>query len=104
MEDDLSIPDFLKVQNRTGFVSEQSTVTDTYVDPVMQRQREIRAAWAEQDKIKRAAGLEKYKQQIADRHAGEEWNPKTKMWVRTPRSMAKLQAQQEAEFAAQGGE
>ena len=99
--DELTIPRFLCVHcsPRKEAPTGQRPATN-WVDPVEQRQRELRAAQAETAKAKRTAALEKHKQNIADRHAGEEWNRKLGCWERTDRSMAKYEAQLQAEFEA----
>jgi len=100
--DELTIPRFLCVTctpRRIGHNHGPRLGVD-WVDPVEQRQRELRAAQAETAKAKRTAALEKHKQNIADRHAGEEWNRKLGCWERTDRSMAKYEAQLQAEFEA----
>jgi hypothetical protein len=71
-----------------------------WVDPVEQRQRELRAAQAETAKARREVALAKHLQKIEDEHPGEEWDRKAKMWKRTDRSMAKYEAKLLAEFEA----
>jgi hypothetical protein len=99
--DDLSIPVFLKVENRTGVSKRSSGSASKYVCPVEQRQRELRAAQEATRKAERAKRLQKHLQNIADHHAGEEYNATLGCWERTDRAMAKLAAQHEAEFAQQ---
>jgi len=71
-----------------------------WIDPIEQRQQEIRAAQAASVKAKREAALAKHLQKIEDEHPGEEWDRKAKMWKRTARSMAKCEAKLQAECEA----
>lgn len=104
MEDELSIPDFLRVENRTGVVPDHVACITAYVDPVTQRQNELRAAHAAADKAKREQALARHLRKIEDEHPGEEWDRKAKMWKRTDRAMAKYEARLQAEFEQSGKE
>src|SRR5262245_34173295 len=98
---DLTIPKFLCVtcNPRKGGPSSQR-LQAVWIDPVEQRQRELRAAQAETAKAAKKAALAKHLQKIEDEHPGEEWDRKAKMWKRTERSMAKYEAKLQAEFEA----
>jgi hypothetical protein len=109
MDDDLSIPGFLR--RKPGEKPASATVTlaaTPYVDPVLVRQAELRAAWEETRKAKRQKSLAKH----LEKHAGERWavpdgcSGKTKMWVRDQKSIdahhAKLEADFEAELKRKG--
>lgn len=100
-KNNLTIPRFLCgiCTPRTTAASRPRLAT-RWVDPVEARQRELRAAQAATIKAKRAAALAKYLRKIEDEHAGEEWDRKSKMWIRTKRSMAKHEARLLAEFEA----
>jgi hypothetical protein len=100
--DEDSIPQFLCVAcnpRRVGH-NQGPRLEAVWVDPVEQRQRELRAAQAETAKARRQDALTKHLQKIEDEHPGEEWDRKAKMWKRTERSMAKYEAKLLAEFEA----
>lgn len=98
---ELTIPKFLCVtcNPRTAGPSGPRLVAQ-WVDPVEERQRQLRAAQAATAKAKREVALAKHLRKIEDAHPGEEWDRKNQMWKRTARSMAKYEAKLLAEFEA----
>jgi hypothetical protein len=100
-DDEDGIPAFLCVTcNPRRKVAKATRLQAVWVDPVEERQRELRAAQAETAKARQKVALAKHLQKIEDEHPGEEWDRKNKMWVRTKRSMAKYEAKLQAEFEA----
>ena len=99
--DDRAIPKFLcRTCNPVTATASGPRLVAKWVDPVQQRQRELREAQAATVKAKREATLKKHLLKIEDEHAGEEWDRKNKIWKRTERSMAKYEAKLLAEFEA----
>jgi len=104
-DDDFTIPDFLrrKPGHKTGG-HHVRIIAPAPLDPVLVRQQELRAKWAERKKSKRQAALAAH----LEKHAGERWaapkGSKTKMWIRDDKAAdahhAKLEAEFEAECAA----
>ena len=95
------IPKFLcRTCNPVTATASGPRLVTQWVDPVQERQRQLREAQAATVKAKREVALAKHLQKIEDQHPGEEWDRKQKAWVRTERSMAKYEAKLLAEFEA----
>lgn len=82
-EDPLDIPAFLRVENRPDWGKRAEGVrrVDTFVDPVAQRQKELRDALnarkAERIKEKNARGFAR----MQEKHPNERYDRKRKIWV-----------------------
>src|ERR1700741_4730003 len=100
----LVIPKFLCRTCNPLTASSGPRLVAQWVDPVQERQRQLREAQAATAKVRREAALAKHLRKIEDEHPGEEWDRKNKMWKRTARSMAKYEAKLLAEFEAGAAE
>src|ERR1700751_2882023 len=103
-DDSLSIPKFLCFACTPRATAAGPRLVAQWVDPVQERQRQLREAQAATAQAKREAALAKHLRKIEDEHPGEEWDRKNKMWKRTARSMAKYEAKLLAEFEAGAAE
>ena len=82
MNDDLSIPEFLKISpadRKAAWSGRPLTNSWGGDDARMRRERQMRAAIEEGRRAKSLAALARLKEQ----HAGERWNSKKKMWFPT---------------------
>lgn len=74
--DDLTIPDFLRVENRTGGSTPVVAHVRASQDEIDKRQAEFRAIYAARKREKNAAALARLKEQ----HEGQRYNRKLKQW------------------------